>query len=334
MTHIYMNEIEIRMLYHIYGGDTIRIGFIGPGKVGINLGRYFTHKGLKLSGFYGKNNENTIKAANITKSKFYKNIKEIIEESDIIFITTPDDIISIIANELSLLNLNNKSICHTSGACKSNILCNAKNSGAFVYSIHPIFAFPNKNISLTELEKIYFSIEGDIKEDSLVLNLLKSIGNNFFVRDTDTSSIYHLGNVFISNLTLSLLELGVNYFKILGLSEEEALKAVKPLIYGNLDNIFTKGFVNSLTGPVVRGDVKTIKNHLSVLKDEDKTIYNLLSLNLLKLAAIKDYDELDCDENKYNKSSVANNDDVLKKLLGRSNKHLEIYRILGGIEEK
>src|SRR5471030_3221047 len=151
-----MNEIEIRMLYHIHGGDTIKIGFIGPGKVGVSLGRYFTHKGIKLSGFYGGNIKTTKEAANITKSKFYDNIQDIIKESDILFITTPDDIISIIDRELSKFDLNNKSISHTSGSLKSNVLYNAKNSGALIYSIHPMFAFSNKNTNLKELENIYF----------------------------------------------------------------------------------------------------------------------------------------------------------------------------------
>lgn len=315
------------MLYHTYGGDTIKIGFIGPGKVGVNLGRYFTHKGLDLSGFYGKDIKSASEAANITKSKFYDNIQELIKESDILFITTSDDIISIIDSKLSKFDLKSKSICHTSGSLKSNVLCNAKHSGALIYSIHPIFAFSNKNMNLEGFEKIYFSIEGDILEGSIVLKLFKVLGNNFFIRDKETSSTYHLANVFISNLILSLLEVGINYFKTLGLSEEEALKAVKPLINGNIESIYSKGFINSLTGPVLRGDVKTIEKHLSVLKEKDKKLYSLLSLNLLNLVALKNFEKKD-----YTHSSIVNNGDILKNLLKNSKRHLEIYGILGGTE--
>lgn len=327
-----MNEIEIRMLYHVFGGDTIKIGFIGPGKVGVNLGRYFTHKGLDLSGFYGKNIKNTTKAAIITKSKFYENIQDIIKESDILFITTPDDIISIIDYELSKFDLKNKSICHSSGSLKSNVLCNAKHSGAFIYSIHPIFAFSNKNMSLNKLKKMFFSVEGDTFEGSLVLKFLKNLGNDFFIRDEESSEAYHLANVFVSNLTLSLLDIGIGYFKVLGLSEEEALKAVKPLINGNIESIYSNGFVNSLTGPVLRGDVKTIEKHLSVLKEDDKKLYSLLSLNLLKLTALKNSEVLRTKKTEGSKSSIVNDEDMLKNLLSNSEKHSEIYRILGGIE--
>ena len=326
-----MNEIEIRMLYHTHGGDTIKIGFIGPGKVGVSLGRYFTHRGIKLSGFYGKNIETTSEAAKITKSKFYTNIQDIIKESDILFITTPYDIISIIDRELSKFDLTNKSVCHTSGSIKSNVLYNAKDSGALIYSIHPMFAFSNKNTNLKELENIYFSIESDVLkepssiENNTVINLIKSLGNKFFLRSKETSSIYHLANVFVSNLTLSLLDIGTSYLKKLGLTEDEALGAIRPLVEGNIGSIFEKGFVNSLTGPVLRGDVTTIKNHLSVLENKDNELYNILSLNLLKLVAIRD--------NNASILNIKDNDEyVINNLINNSEKHLEIYKILGGLD--
>ncbi|EKQ57266.1 MAG: hypothetical protein A370_01083 [Clostridium sp. Maddingley MBC34-26] len=321
-THIYMNEIEVRMLYHVYGGDTIKVGFIGPGKVGVSLGRYFTHKGIKLSGFYGKNEENTKQAAEITKSKFYDNIQNIINESNILFITTPDDIISIIDNELSKFDLNNKSICHTSGSLKSNVLCNAKHSGALIYSIHPIFAFSSKDTNLKELESIYFSIEGDIFENCVLLELMKRLENKYFTRRAEDSSIYHLANVFVSNLTLSLLDMGVTYFKKLGLNEEEALNALKPLIIGNIDSIYTKGFVNSLTGPISRGDISTVEKHLCALEEKDKDLYKILSLNLIKLVSLRETKEFE----------GIKMENAIENLLNNSKKHKEIYELLGGVK--
>lgn len=353
---------------HKHGGDTIKIGFIGPGKVGVSLGRYFTHKGIKLSGFYGKNIKSAIEAANITKSKFYDNIQDIVKESDILFITTPDDIISIIDRELSKFDLNNKSICHTSGSLKSNVLCNAKHSGALIYSIHPIFAFSNKNTNLKELESISFSIEGDDLENSSlndnvnedfkaytenslfknyelkekktnfneekfsVINFIKALGNKFFVRSKETSSIYHLANVFVSNLTLSLLDIGTSYLRKLGLGEKEALCAIKPLVQGNIDSIIEKGFVNSLTGPILRGDITTIEKHFSVLEKEDKELYKILSLNLLKLVALKENNNISNSQNEQRHSIYSENENALKNLLNNSEKHSEIYKILGGLD--
>ncbi len=333
------------MLYHDdYGGDTIKIGFIGPGKVGVSLGRYFTHKGLILSGFYGTNTETTTDAAEITKSKFYDNIHDIIKDSDILFITTPDDIISIIDKELSKFDLKNKSICHASGSLKSNVLCNAKQFGALVYSIHPIYAFSNKNTDLKDMETIYFSIEGDYfdVENSNLGQVITTIGNKYFLRDEESSSTYHLANVFVSNLTLSLLDIGTSYLKKLGINETEALQAIKPLVQGNIESIVKKGFVNSLTGPVLRGDISTIEKHLSVLEKKDEVLYKSLSLNLLNLV-VKREENLRFDKNE-SKADISNlnikensvedlkNENSIENLLRNSKKHKEIYKILGGLE--
>lgn len=325
-----MNEIERRLLYHRHGGDTIRVGFIGPGKVGVSLGRYFTHKGIELSGFYGKDFNATRDAAKFTKSKFYNNIEEIIKESNIIFITTPDDTISIIDNELTKFDLNNKSICHTSGSLKSNVLYNAKHSGALIYSVHPIFAFSNKNTNFIELENIYFSIEGDELKDSLINDLMNKIGNKYFRRNEEDSSTYHLASVFVSNLTLSLLDIGTHYLMKLGLNQEDALNALKPLIRGNIDSISEKGFIKSLTGPIARGDITTIEKHISALEADDRELYKRLSLNLLKLVGLRDSTNITISENdEISKLDMKSN---IKNLINSSNKHLEIYKILRGVD--
>ncbi|MGL5416724.1 MAG: DUF2520 domain-containing protein [Clostridium sp.] len=43
------------------------------------------------------------------------------------------------------------------------------------------------------------------------------------------------------------------------------------------------GLCNSLTGPVERDNLETIKKHLSVSKNEDKEVYRLLSKKLLEI---------------------------------------------------
>lgn len=306
----------------------VKIGFIGPGKVGVNLGRYFTHKGIKISGFYGKSIESTKQAAKITASKCYNNYKEIIEDSDILFITTPDDIISIIDREISKCNLNNKSICHASGSLQSTVLSNAKLSGALIYSIHPMFAFSNNNIPLEELEKMYFSIEGDVNINGNnrlpVITLMNNLGNKYFKREIKDSAVYHLANVFVSNLVLSLLDKGTRYLKELGLSEKDAINALFPLIQGNIENIHANGFLDSLTGPVARGDINTIKKHLEALHDEDRSIYNSLSLNLLKLSQKQKLN--------LNEKCTDGEKQTCNKFKDIFEKYNEIAELLGGAE--
>lgn len=279
-----------RTLYHAFRRwYSIKIGFIGPGKAGVNLARYFLQQGLNVSGFYGRTLEDTQEACRMTATKLYKSLKEIVQENDILWITTPDDTIPAIDNDISKLNVKGKSICHASGSLPSTALQFSKIAGAAVYSIHPIYAFSHKAVDFEELRNMKFSVVGDFsqEDDNAVLQMMKKIENFYFIRNAETSAAYHLANVFVSNLTLALLDIGVAYFQEMGLSEREAIFAVMPLVKGNIRNIEEKGFLSSLTGPVPRGDWKTVERHLSVVKKEDKQIYKELSLRLLELARKK-----------------------------------------------
>lgn len=305
----------------------------------MNLGRYFTQKGIKLSGFYGRNLSSVKKASEITNSTLYTSYEKIIKDSDILFITTPDDIISTIDRELSKFNLKNKSVCHASGSLKSTVLSNAKLSGALIYSIHPMFAFSNKEVPLNKMKNMFFSIEGELNtqniDDIPIINLINSLGNKYFIRDINDSATYHLANVFVSNLVLSLINIGTSYLKKLGLTEYDAIHALFPLIQGNIENIYENGFEKSLTGPAVRGDIDTIKKHLQVLNDEDKDVYTSLSLNLLKLVGNSRFDDSISEFDKKDNIDFEHlyiKENALKNLLNTSMKHKEIFKILGGTE--
>ena len=55
----------------------------------------------------------------------------------------------------------------------------------------------------------------------------------------------------------------------------------------NAKNIYERGIVDSLTGPIERNDITTVMKHLDVLNNEAKDIYKSLSLGLTDIAEIK-----------------------------------------------
>ncbi|BDP58751.1 hypothetical protein EfmJHP36_32300 (plasmid) [Enterococcus faecium] len=80
-----------------------------------------------------------------------------------------------------------------------------------------------------------------------------------------------------SNLVLGLINTSVTYLIQCGFTEKMAIEALYPLIEFNIRNIKEKGIIESLTGPVERCDISTIKGHCEVLSDEDRALYMLLS---------------------------------------------------------
>ncbi len=263
------------------------IGFIGAGKVGFSLGKYFSQNKVNVTGYYSRTEKSASEASKFTNSKMYKNLDNLIKDSDTIFITISDDSIYDIWQKISVLNIKGKILCHTSGSLSSKVFSNISNSGAFGYSIHPMFPFSDKYNSYKSLESASFTIEGKEERLDYLCSFLESLGNIVIKINSEKKALYHLSNVMVSNLALSLINLGCNYLQECGISHEEAINGLFPLIQHNINNIKSKGFIDSLTGPVERCDLGTIKHHIEAMPREDLKLYKALSLNLIELSKIK-----------------------------------------------
>ena len=84
--------------------------------------------------------------------------------------------------------------------------------------------------------------------------------------DKESAALYHAGAVAVSNYFVALVHYGLKFYQALGADKKEALKAVLPLIKGTLHNIETLGIPDALTGPIMRGDAETVRDHLAAMQ--------------------------------------------------------------------
>src|SRR3990172_13192268 len=113
----------------------------------------------------------------------------------------------------------------------------------------------------------YFRIEADPEARKTAEELVKALGGvelsmPKWRSDRYSAALYHAGAVVVSNFFVALIDYGLKFYEALGADKQEALKAVLPLIRGTLANIETAGIPDALTGPVMRGDVQTLRSHL------------------------------------------------------------------------
>lgn len=274
----------------------MKIGFIGAGKVGFTLGKYFTYNNMKIIGYYSRNVLSAQEAATFTKSNYFKSINELIKLSDTIFITTPDIEIINIWESIKKLSIKNKIICHCSGSLSSEIFSNIEYYNSYGYSIHPMYAFNDKYNSYKNFNEATISIEGSMEKINELVSLFNNLGNNTKVISKNDKSLYHLASVYVSNYVFSLFKIAIDSLKICGFDDEEAFNSLYPLLLNNIKAIGENGIVKSLTGPIERGDTNTIKGHLSCLKDKERELYKSLGEKLIGIAKLKnperDYSEI------------------------------------------
>lgn len=275
----------------------MKIGFIGGGKVGFSLGKYLKENNFDVVGYFSKNVDSIKRAANFTNTKEFYSLKEILSESDILFITTTDSEIESVWENLKKLSIKNKIICHCSGALSSEIFKGRENYNVFGYSVHPLFPIKDKYESYKSLKEAVFTVEGDETYINIIISMFSSIGNKVKEINKEDKIKYHKSAVLVSNLVLALISIGVDELESCGFYSDEALDSLYPLIKNNIKNIKEKGLYEALTGPVERGDLEIVKKHLEASTDENKEIYKLLSKKLLEIGKKKnenkDYKEME-----------------------------------------
>ena len=272
-------------------------GIIGAGKVGCSLAKYFVLHGLSLSGFFDADIHAAQTAADFAGADFEEKLEDLVRKSDALFLTVPDGRITSVWDQVKELPIEGKFICHCSGALSAkDAFPGIADRGAFGYSIHPLFAVSDRFHSYKELSDAYFTIEGDRRHLEDVKDFFASFGNPVRLIGAEDKVKYHCAAAICSNQVIALIEESLMLLGECGFDEDSALAALRPLIAGNVNKVLENGCVNSLTGPVERGDAQTVRKHLSCLSDSDRKLYALLSGKLLTVAARKnpgrDYGEL------------------------------------------
>lgn len=250
----------------------MKIGFIGAGRVSSAFGRFLKEKNINVEGYCSKSFESAKKAAEFTSSNAYSSLEDLVSCCNYIFITTPDDEIKNVYNKIKQFNLQDKKIFHMSGSISSKIFDDIETFGAYGYSLHPIFPFPDKEV-YKKLNQAYFTIEGD--NIALIRPFLEKLTIRYFEIPSDSKEKYHAAMVFASNYIVALSKISKNLLIECNIQEDLISSAIYPLMLSAVENINQNGVEKALTGPIVRGDIGTIEKHLKNI-DGYKDIYCML----------------------------------------------------------
>lgn len=291
------------------GGDSMKVGFIGAGRMGFTLGKHLAMRSnLEVIGYYSKSKESAIQAAKFTDTKYYEDFEQLVADSDALFLTVPDGQIAVMADMLDRLGAltDGKILCHTSGALSSQVLSGI-HSQVYGYSIHPIYAVNSKLTSYESFAQCFITIEGDERYLSFWQDVFAQIGHKTKTIVAEDKVKYHSSAVFASNLVVGLYQMATDLLMRCGFNKEEASIALSTLFLDNAKNIATVGAIEALTGPVSRCDITTVQKHLDVLEGDYKVAYQVLSRRLINIAKQQTFAPL---EEGFDKLELYLNDNI------------------------
>jgi predicted short-subunit dehydrogenase-like oxidoreductase (DUF2520 family) len=186
-------------------------------------------------------------------------------DSDIVWLTVPDDSIAEISRTLAASqDWNGKFVFHSSGALTSNELASLRKQGARIASVHPMMTFVRG--ATPEMAGVSFALEGDAAAVRMARAVVENVGARAFVIKKENKVLYHAFGSFASPLVIALMASMEHVGKAAGIRRQDIKTVILPLLSQTLQNYLKHDAASAFSGPLVRGDVATVRKHLLELK--------------------------------------------------------------------
>ena len=185
--------------------------------------------------------------------------------ADLIWFCVPDAEIARAARALAgKIEWKGRVALHSSGALTSEELAVLRSRGAAVASVHPLMTFVRG--SRPSLRGVPFAVEGDAAALRMARRVLQKMGGCAYSIRKQDKAAYHAWGTFASPLFTALLATTEQVAALAGVSRRAAKQRIIPILSQTLANYAAFDAADAFSGPIIRGDLDTVKRHLRVLR--------------------------------------------------------------------
>jgi predicted short-subunit dehydrogenase-like oxidoreductase (DUF2520 family) len=285
------------------------LAIIGAGRVGSTLSQTLHWRGYTVTAVYSRSESSAHRLAEKLNTRVASSPSEAAASALLTFLTVPDDAIVPVCEALARdSHLGGRAVIHTSGVTSVTTLAAAQAKGAMIGGLHPMLPIMDAELSprvtfsvpwVAESPDVTFGVEA---ADELLRTWLADIvralnGIALWLRPGQDRARYHAAGVIASNYMVTLFNEALHLLRSLnadeGTDERIIRQTLVHLVDHTLLNIKEAGTVKALTGPIVRGDVGTVRQHLEALEQEDSelaALYRLLGRRTAQIAAERGLD--------------------------------------------
>jgi predicted short-subunit dehydrogenase-like oxidoreductase (DUF2520 family) len=242
------------------------VGVIGAGRVGAVLGAALAAAGHDVVAAAGLSSASAERAARLLPGTPLLHADQVVAAADLVVLAVPDDTLPGLVAGLAETGAwrRGQLAFHTSGAHGLAVLAPAQLAGVLPLALHPAMTFTGAPEDVDRLVGTPFGVtsrpEHRVVAETLVLEMG---GEPFYVAESDRR-LYHAALVTGANHLVTLVAEAADLLRTAGV--EDPARVLTPLLTAALDNGLRRGD-RGLTGPVSRGDVGTVADHLETLND-------------------------------------------------------------------
>lgn len=242
----------------------LTVGVVGAGRVGSVLGAALARAGHRVTGTYAVSEASRARAAELLPGVPVKDVAAVVAGAELVLLAVPDDALGHLVAGLAATGVwqAGQIVVHTSGRHGVGILDPARAQHVLPLALHPAMTFTGTAMDLDRLVDCAFGVTADdalrLMAEALVLEMG---GEPVWIAETDRTA-YHLALAHGANHLVTLTSEAMQILASAGVADPQ--RVLGPLMRAALDNALRLGDA-ALTGPVARGDVGTVEDHLREL---------------------------------------------------------------------
>ncbi|MCL8253193.1 DUF2520 domain-containing protein [Aeromicrobium fastidiosum] len=242
------------------------MGVVGAGKVGSVLAARLRAAGYPVVGVSGRSEASRLRISTLLPGVPVLEPEAVAAAADVLVLSVPDDSLIAVAEELAASGAvrPGQVVLHTSGRHGLDALAALTRLGARPIAFHPAMTFTGTAVDLERGP--VFGLTAADADRPLAEELVAALhGVPMWVAECDRA-LYHAALAHGANHLVTLVAQSMDLLRTAGAADPAAV--LRPLLTAALDNVLAYGDA-ALTGPVVRGDVTTIRAHVDALAASD-----------------------------------------------------------------
>lgn len=255
-----------------------RVGVVGAGRVGSVLAARLRAAGHEIVAVAGESDASRGRAAALLPGVPMAKPSAVARGCDLLLLTVPDDMLPNVVAMLSASGAIHEGqyVAHTSGAHGLAVLADAEAVGARPIALHPAMTFTGTEVDLPRLRDAIFGVTAGEEERAVTEQLVADLGGRPMWVAEDKRTLYHAGLAHGANHLVTLVAQAMEMLAAAG--GDNPADTLRPLLNAALDNALAQGDA-ALTGPIVRGDVETVRAHLvEITANAPETVASYLAL--------------------------------------------------------